>query len=84
MFFSHLSRIFAALAFIVGVYKLGLGISIAQEWLLPYEEALARYAPRAKSSGELIDRGFYTVVVAVVLGTLAEVSFRLRQMQRDR
>lgn len=38
----------------------------------------------SKNSGELIDRGFYTVVVAVVLGALAEVSFRLRQMQRNR
>ncbi|WP_107675387.1 hypothetical protein [Agrobacterium sp. LAD9] len=84
MFFSHLARILAALAFLVGIYKIGLGISIAQEWLLPYEEALARYAPGAKGSGALIDRGFYTLIVAVVLGALAEVSFRLRQMQRDR
>jgi hypothetical protein len=84
VFFSYLARILAALALLIGVSQLFLGFSIGEGLFLPYEQALARYAPGSKSAGAVIDRGVYAIVVATVLGAVAEVSFRLRQMQRDR
>ena len=84
MFFSYLARIIAALSLLIGVSQLLLGISIGEGLFLPYEQALARYAPGSKSAGAVIDRGVYAIVVATILGAVAEVSFRLRQMQRDR
>lgn len=84
MFFSYLARIIAALSLLIGVSQLLLGISIGESLFLPYEQALARYAPGSTSAGAVIDRGVYAIVVATILGAVAEVSFRLRQMQRDR
>ncbi|CAN0374887.1 unnamed protein product, partial [Phaeothamnion confervicola] len=49
---------------------------------LPYDVALARYAPNFSSSGKAIDKGTLYIVFAVALGTLAEISFALRN-RRD-
>ncbi|WP_245424949.1 hypothetical protein [Rhizobium sp. M10] len=55
------------------------GIGIATEILGPYEEALRRYGGRAESSGAIIDRGVYALLVAIALGTLAEIGIALRR-----
>ena len=77
--FSHLSRIVAVIVLIAGVADYLLGTAIAFEWLGPYKETLARYAPFASGSGEMIDRGVREVAFALALGTLAEISLSLRR-----
>jgi hypothetical protein len=78
MIFSNLARIFAVLGFIGSLSLILIGLSIANELFGPYEEMLARYTT-SPSSGKLIDQGFYGILVAVALGTLAEISFAIRK-----
>jgi hypothetical protein len=37
------------------------------------ETALVQFFPKAFSSGEIIDKGFYAILFGVALGTLAEI-----------
>ncbi|MGO7512468.1 hypothetical protein ACC677_08620 [Rhizobium ruizarguesonis] len=83
MTFSYAARILAYLILLVGAWQVVIGFVIANELLLPYEEALRRYTPGAPSSGSVIDKGIYKLVVAVALGTLAEISFRLLKMRGE-
>lgn len=83
MIFSYAARILAYLILLVGAWQVVIGFVIANELLLPYEEALRRYTPGAPSSGSVIDKGIYKLVVAVALGTLAEISFRLLKMRGE-
>jgi hypothetical protein len=78
MLYTHLGRIVAVLALIMGIGLIVGGLTIANEWLLPYEAALARYARWARSSGEVIDRGVYYVCFAIALGILTEISRSVR------
>ncbi|RWE83475.1 MAG: hypothetical protein E5W28_01910 [Mesorhizobium sp.] len=82
MFFLKASRIFAILVLIAGVIKLAIGFTIATEVLLPYELALERYAPNAKSSGELIDKGLLRLLIAFALGALSEIGLALVRKER--
>jgi hypothetical protein len=77
--FSYLARLLAILGVVIGVLRILLGLSIAHEWLGPYRESLSRYAPNATSSGEIIDKGVYTILIAVALGTLAEIGITVRK-----
>ena len=77
--FTHLARLFAFLGIVGGGLRVLTGLTIAGEWLGPYRETLTRYAPGSISSGEIIDRGLYTILVAVALGVLAEISFALHK-----
>jgi hypothetical protein len=74
MFFSKLARLIAIVAFVLGLFGILLGIAIAMELVGPYEAALARYTG-SLSSGQVIVGGIFTIVIAVALGTLAEISF---------
>lgn len=76
--FSHLSRIIAVLALVVGVAEFAMGWSIALGWVGPYEQALARYTT-ASSSGELINRATAVIAFALALGTLAEIGLAVRR-----
>ena len=75
MIFTHLCRAAAVLAALFGILRLVLGFMIASGHLSP--EALARYTT-ASSSGEVIDQGLLVILAAIVLGTLAEISFSVR------
>ena len=80
MFFTYTSRILSILALVLGFGRFLSGLSIANGWTgLPYDVALASYAPGASSSGQAIDEGIFFVFVAVALGTLAEISFAVRK-----
>ena len=79
MIFTNLARLTAFLGTAYGALRVLMGVSIAEEWILPYREALERYAPGSKTSGELIDKGIYTILIAVVIGTLAEISLSLHK-----
>lgn len=78
MFFTRLARLVAILVFVLAVFQVLLGVAIATEFVGPYEAALARYTA-ASSSGEVIDRGLYSILFALGLGTLAEISFAVRK-----
>jgi hypothetical protein len=77
MVFSNLARLLAIAGVVFGLYQVRLGFGIATEFLGPYEVALRRYTP-SSSSGQVTDKGFYNILVAIALGTLAEISFSIR------
>ena len=76
MLFTHLGRAIAILALLFGAFSIVLGFMIANESLGPYEATVLRYG--VKSSGQLIDRGLYTIVVGVAFGVITEISYTLR------
>jgi hypothetical protein len=80
MLYTTLGRIVAVLVLILGILLIVTGLGIANEWLLPYEGALARYAPWARSASEVISRGTYYVLFAIGLGILTEISRSLREV----
>ncbi|MBB2674530.1 UNVERIFIED_ORG: diacylglycerol kinase family enzyme [Rhizobium esperanzae] len=82
MIFTKLARIVAWLALIAGAGQLAIGVGIASEFLGPYDAALARYAPGAANSGDVIDRGLYVLIFAISLGALAEISRSVQQGQK--
>jgi hypothetical protein len=79
MIFTNLARIVSWLALVFGAIRFATGIAIATRMLGEYDTALARYAPGAANVGEVIDRGFYVIIFAIALGTLAEISFSARR-----
>jgi hypothetical protein len=66
--------LFSRISFVV----IGLTIASADD-LASYQAALARYARWAKSSGQVIDRGIYTILFAIALGILTEISRSIRK-----
>ena len=66
MFFTHLGRIVAILALVVGIGLIFSGVGIATESIGPYETTLARHFP-TKSSGALIDRGISVVLFGDII-----------------
>ena len=72
MIFTHLCRAVAVLAAVLGIVQVVFGFILAGEQLSP--EALARYTT-ASTTGQVIDKGLLAILAAVVLGTLAEISF---------
>jgi hypothetical protein len=72
---TALSRLVASVVFVLAPFRVLLGLAIAREYLGPYEAALARYTT-ASSSGQMID---YAILLAIGLGTLAEISFSVRK-----
>ena len=75
MVFTHLCRAAAVLAAFFGILKVVTGfiLAVGQASL----ELVARYTT-ASSTGEVIDKGLLTILAAIVLGTLAEISFSVR------
>jgi hypothetical protein len=78
MFFTHLGRVVAVLVLVIGIWNVVGGLMVANDMWGPYEAALARYFPRAQSSGAVIDKGVYYVVFAIALGILTEISRSVR------
>jgi hypothetical protein len=74
MFFTHMARLVAILALVLGTFQVLLGFGIATEFVGPYDAALARYTNKS-SAGQVIDRGMYVIIFALALGTLAEISY---------
>ena len=72
MFFIRTCKLLAILALLSGSFQILLGLLIATEAIGPYELALKHFST-AKSSGEIIDKGVRTLLVAIVLGVLAEI-----------
>jgi len=80
MFYTIVARIFATLAALYGLYSMVTGFAIGSNWMGDPSAALGRYFG-SHTAGEVIDRGFYLVVFAAGLGTLAEISTGIRRMR---
>jgi hypothetical protein len=82
MFFTYASRILSILLLLIGTFLILTAVAIVSGYTgLSYEEALARYLPASKTTGEAIDKGSLYILIAVALGTLSEMSFVLRSMR---
>ena len=77
MIFTHLGRIVAFLALLIGIWWVAGGPMIATGALAPEECALARYFGK-KTTGAVIDRGLYAILFAIALGILTEISYAVR------
>jgi hypothetical protein len=78
VFFSHVARVVAVLALVIGALQVLMGFSIANEWVGISAADLGRYTTAA-TTGELINRGTYKVLAAVALETLAEIGLANRK-----
>jgi hypothetical protein len=78
MFFAWLGRILAILILFNSVMQLALAFAIASDALGPYDPALARFFPNARSTGQIINKNQYALILSVALGILAEIRFALR------
>lgn len=77
MLFSHGARVIAILGVILGALRVLMGLSIAFGWGGLSPDDLSRYTTAA-TTGEVIDKGIYTILAAVALGTLAEIGLAKR------
>jgi len=80
MFFTKTARIIAIVAIVFGLFRILMGFSVAN--IEPKEErefARAHFIG-SKSPGQAIDSGVYTILFAIALGTLAEMSFQIRRV----
>jgi len=71
MIYIKLASFIAALALILGTLNILMGIFIIMSDMSAVDAV--RYLG-TKTTGELIDRGIYTVLFAVTLGVLIEIS----------
>jgi hypothetical protein len=80
MFFTRVAWVVAIGALAFGALLIVAGLTIAQGMMGPAEEALPRYFPHLPSTGAVIDKGIYTILFAIALGTLAEIRLVLRKL----
>lgn len=78
MFFSHVARVIAFLALVLGVLQVLLALSIANEWMGLSAADLGRYTGAA-TTGQAITWDMYQILMAVALGTLAEIGLANRK-----
>jgi len=80
MFFSWAARIIATVVLAHSLMKFGLSIYVAS---ISNAEDQAQAITKFLGSGTVrdhLDRALYALLIAVVLGTLAEISFHLRAL----
>jgi hypothetical protein len=78
--FTYMTRIAAVLILILGILQIILGLTIAMGGLLPSPDALKRFGASSDNQfGGVIDRGNYLILIALVLGTLSEISRSVRK-----
>ncbi|OYX45121.1 MAG: hypothetical protein B7Z02_02440 [Rhodobacterales bacterium 32-67-9] len=75
MIFTKLCRIVAFLAIVSGIILVGMGAILATS-----NEPGTDLSPiiGRRSTGQVIDRGFYIILVGIVLGTLSDISRALQ------
>jgi hypothetical protein len=73
MFFSWVARIVAIAIVVLSVIRIGTALLI-----IDASPEVKEYVLRGRTTGQEIDRGVYGLLVAIALGTLAEISFSLR------
>lgn len=78
MFFSWAARMVAIIVLVLSILKFGVAIYVAQ---IDNADDRARATIMYLGSGTTgrhIDRAIYQILIAIALGTLAEISFSLR------
>jgi hypothetical protein len=75
MFFSKLARVLAIVTFVLGLLTALFATAALMGFL--DDAAVTRYV--GKSPGKNLDLGIYIVLLAVALGTLAEISLSIRK-----
>jgi hypothetical protein len=78
MVFTNLGRIVAFLALLSGILWVAGGLMIATGALAPEQAALATFFGK-RSTGAVIDRGFYMILFSIALGILTEISRSVRK-----
>ncbi len=71
MLFTNLGRVVAFVTFLFGLVKVGVGWSVASGTFVEPEPGAYL---GLSTSGQMIDHGIYTLLFAVALGTLTEIS----------
>ncbi len=71
MFFTKLARIFAALAFTLGVLEIAMGFGVATGVIV--ETKPGGYLG-TRTSGVWNDGGFYRVMFAIIIGVITGIS----------
>lgn len=77
MFFAKICRLFAYVLLVLGCLKVSLGFFGAS---MENHRAFARRYLGTETTGEAIDEGLYTIVVAVGFGIAWELLKRLREI----
>lgn len=76
MFFTRIASVLAWLALVLGCIELLLGFGIAIGFVV--EPTPGRYLG-SKTTGQTIDAGIIKILVAIVFGTLSEITKILKQ-----
>ena len=79
MIFTHFARVIAYFALVLGLLRILTAVFV----LLTDDPAqAARALLGSKTTGQAIDQGLYTIVFAVLLGVLVEISQHLSKAAR--
>jgi hypothetical protein len=79
MFFSWAGRIIAILIFVTSTLKLLVALGFALSEQTEGTKAAINYIFGGRTTGYVIDRATYAILIAVALGILSEISFTLRR-----
>lgn len=71
MLFTNLGRVVAFVIILFGLFKVVIGWSVASGAVVEPEPGAYL---GSSTSGQMIDHGIYTVLLAIALGTLTEIS----------
>lgn len=72
MIYTKAAKVISAIAFVVGA------ISVVSGFLVVFGVAETETARFLGSSGKAIDRGFYCIFAAVLLGVISEISCSIK------
>lgn len=75
MFYTRLGSLFAGIALVLGLLRFAMGFAVATGTIVEPEPG--HYLGFA-TSGHAIDQGIYTMIVAVCLGVITEISRSLK------
>lgn len=82
MFFCRAAQIVAAILFVLSLFQVAVGFLIVFSAPEHMEALLQRYGT-AKTTGQMIDRGTYGVLIAVALGALSEIGIALKTLANN-
>lgn len=82
MFFCRAALIVAAILFVLSLFQVAMGFLIVFSTPDQMEALLRRYGT-AKTTGQMIDRGTYGVLISVALGALSEIGIALKMLANN-
>ena len=78
MFFTNSGRVVAVVALALGALQFALGLGVATGAIL---EPSPGAVLGTKTRGQAIDKGMYTMLFAIVVGILTDISTSVAQMR---